>query len=334
MVDKKIIEPVHIEAVVQNIYELIQRLDGSKTYKTAIKKQLDEWHPKIMTIKHLAVYLPLLSYAGIKGEITAEAVTTASACLILFLGADLLDNIADNELTKTWKRVDPSIIELSAVTLVGPLPYKMLFELEKNNFSPSRLLSLFGAFCETQILMTSGQNEDILFSGAKNVNVESFINMVNKKSGAEISLFAKAGAMTATENSQIISNFKELGLNIGIASQLGSDLKDLTTGNFSKDLLNGKKTLPLIYALYTLKGEEKNEFITTLDKARHDTSCHKKIREVLLKCGSLIYIGMLVEVYYQKALKSLMDANLLEPAKSALMEIIKGVSLISPREMQ
>ncbi len=78
---------------------------------------------------HPFVDLPLLVYAGLRGDDT-PAFPLAAATSLLFLGLDIFDDIADGDLPVHWRGYRPAEINLAAATLLCALPQLALAELD------------------------------------------------------------------------------------------------------------------------------------------------------------------------------------------------------------
>jgi geranylgeranyl pyrophosphate synthase len=102
--------------------------------------------------------------------------------------------------------------------------------------------------------------------------------MAERKSGSAGALLAKAGAVLATEDPRTIEAYAAFGSCFGTAKQLMDDVWDIWGEDPSRDLLNGKRTLPIVHALSTLQGEQR----------KHCRSCSQppvNLRSTMTRCG-------------------------------------------------
>jgi geranylgeranyl pyrophosphate synthase len=292
------------------------------------KERAEAW-PEMSSIQ-----LPLLVHKGITGD-DRPALPVAGACTLLYLGADLFDSMLDHELPPSWRTRDSSEAMLAATTLLGALPQLSIARLEEQGTPPARLWMLAHLFAGTGLNMGAGQYEDLLFPGLENVSLEDSRAMAERKSGSEYALFANAGAVLATEDPSTAEAYAAFGLCFGIAKQLINDAQDIWSGNCSQDLLNGKRTLPIVHALSTLRGEQRERLQKLLAAARESTEHHDGVRALLAAAGSIRYTALIVWLYQQQARSHLAAASPQEPAGRELRMLLDQASLLpQPREAQ
>ena len=272
-----------------------------------------------------AIQVPLLVHAAITGE-ELPALPVAGACTLLYLGADLFDNLIDHELPSSWHTRDPAEANLAATTLLAAVPQFAVARLRET--PPARLWSLAHLFAETLLTMSAGEHEDLLFTRWRHVEPEMCRAMVERKAGSEFALFAKSGAILATEDPATIEEYAAFGLCLGTAGQLCSDVGDIWGGRISQDLLNGKRTLPVVQALSALRGYSREQLKELLETARESAGCHDEVRALLAEAGSMRYTALVVEVYRQRASKHLAAAFPREPAGRSLRMLLDEASLL------
>ena len=153
--------------------------------------------------------------------------------------------------------------------------------------------------------------------------------MAEHKSGAEYALFASAGAALATEDPSTIEAYSAFGSCFGIAQQLINDAKDIWGDKRGQDLLNGKRTLPVVHALSTLRGKQRERLQKLLAAAGESTEYHDGVRALLAAAGSLRYTALLVWLYQQQSRAHLASASPREPAGRELYALLDQASLLS-----
>ena len=281
-----------------------------------------------------AVQVPLLVHAAITGD-ERPALPVAAACTLIYLGADLFDSMLDHELPPTWHTRDSSDAILAATTLLGALPQLSIARLKKLETPPARLWTLAHLFANTGLTMGAGQYEDMLFPNLENVSLEDSLAMAERKSGSEYALFANAGAVLATEDPFTIEAYAAFGSCFGIAKQLMNDVWDIWGNGVSQDLLNGKRTLPIVHAISTLRGEQRERLQKLLVAARESSEHHDEVRALLAAAGAMRYTALIVWLYQQRARNHLATASPQEPAGRELRMLLDRASLLpQPREAQ
>ena len=285
------------------------------------KERAEAW-PEMSSIQ-----LPLLVHAAITGD-ERPALPVAGTCTLLYLGADLFDSILDHELPPSWQARDPSAASLAATTLLGALPQLSIARLQELGTPPERLWTLALLFADYGLTMGAGQFEDLLLPTLENVSVEDSRAMAEQKSGAEYALFAAAGATLATEDRSTIEAYAAFGSCFGIAQQLINDAKDIWGDERGQDLLNGKRTLPVVHALSTLRGERGERLQQLLAAARGSPEHHDGVRELLAEAGSLRYTALIVWLYQQQARSHLASVSPREPAARELYTLLGQASIL------
>ncbi len=274
-----------------------------------------------------AIQLPFLVHAAITGD-ERPALPVAGACTLLYLGADLFDNLIDDELPPIWQARDPSEASLAATTLLAALPQLSIARLREQGTPAAKLWELARTFAETLLTMSAGEHEDLLSTDQENVEAKTCRVMAERKSGSEYALFARAGAMLATEDPVVIEKYSAFGLCLGTARQVCTDVWDIWKGENSSDLLNGKRTLPIVHAMYTLRGESRERLRDLLEAAREGAERHGELRRLLLSAGSVDYTDLIVGLYRRRASRYLAAASPREPAGEALRSLLRGVELL------
>jgi hypothetical protein len=279
-----------------------------------------------------AIQLPLLVHKGITGD-ERPAFPIAAACTLLGLGADLLDSIFDRELPPFWYTRAPAEAALVATSLLAALPQLSIAGLREEETSRTKLWMLANLFAGTVLTLNAGQHEDMLFPSLENVSLDDSRIMVERKSGATNALFAKAGAVLATEDAFTIESYAAFGSCFGVAKQLINDVWDIWGEGVSQDLLNGKRTLPIVQALSTLRGEQRERLQKMLVAARESAEHHDEVRALLTAAGSVRYTALIVWLYQQRARNHLATASPQEPAGRELRMLLNRASLLpQPKE--
>ena len=159
--------------------------------------------------------------------------------------------------------------------------------------------------------------------------------MVERKSGSAGALLARAGAVLASEEPFTIEAYAAFGSCFGIAKQLINDVWDIWAEDGGQDLLNGKRTLPIVHALSTLRGEQRERLQKLLAAARESAEHHDEIRAYLAATGSVRYTALIVWLYQQQARNHLAAASPQEPSGRELRMLLDQASLLpQPKQAQ
>jgi len=272
--------------------------------------------------------VPLLVYAGCGGEAMA-AVPLAAATTLLFLGIDILDDLADGDLPGHWQGYRPSEINLTATTLLAALPQLIIAELDA---PASRLAAMQRTLALGLLRMSAGQQRDLALAGSSMVSPREVEDLVAAKSGAEVAMFATLAAQFAGAGLEAVNAYAEFGRTLGTGAQLASDCHDLFQAPHSKDLANGTRTLPIALFLKRLSGEERTSFLTLLEQARVDVAAQEAVRGRLRPSGVVRHCAFMVELYCQRGLRALEQAAPREPAATGLKALVDGISFFPQKD--
>ena len=289
--------------------ELIQALPVHSCHRELLQAHLrmereqEAAHPETS-----ALQVPLLVHEAITGD-ERPALPVAAACMLLYLGADLYDSILDNELPPFWHSRDAGEVNLIATALMATLPQLSVARLREQGTPPAKLWALAHLFADTLQTMIAGEYEDVLFPNLENVSLEDSRLMAERKSGSADALLAKAGAVLATEDPLTIEAYAAFGSCLGTAKQFINDVWDIWGEDTSRDLLNGKRTLPIVHALSTLQGEQRERLQKLLAAARESAGHHDEVRALLAAAGSVRYTALIVWFYQQRAQNHLAAAS-------------------------
>ena len=274
-----------------------------------------------------AIQVPFLVHEAVTGD-ERPALPVAAACTILYLGADLYDSILDHELPPFWRTRDPAEVNLTATTLMATLPQLSVARLQEQGAPPAKLWALAQLFADTLQTMIAGEYEDLLFPNLESVSLENCRAMAERKSGSAGALLARASAVLATEDPFMIEAYAAFGLCFGMAKQLINDVWGIWGEGASRDLLNGKRTLPIIHALFTLRGEQHERLQKLLAAARESAEHHDEVRALLAAAGSVRYTALFVWLYQQRARNHLAAASPQGRAGRELRMLLDQASLL------
>ena len=223
---------------------------------------------------------------------------------------DIMDN-ADKRrgketIHKKWNN-DTAI--LSGDALIG-LAYNTLLKTKSKNIQ-----QITQAFTDGIIEVCEGQGYDKEFETKKNVTLEDYLMMINKKTSQLLVSCAKIGALIGNADNKFIKLLVNYAENIGFAFQIQDDLLDITADEFKfgkkigGDIREGKKTYLLLKALEIInKREDKNllNSIITNKGIKKDEEI-LKVKELYIKYGVIDSAIREIENYTAKANEYLND---------------------------
>ena len=304
--------------VLERARHLIGTLPVPISHRELLEVHLEEGRAQVARQPDLhAIQLPMLVYEDATGS-HEPAAPLAAACLLLYLGADLFDAAVDNELPDCWQGRTCGEVHLAAATLLAALPTLALDELARDGVPADRVWRLGRDFATTLAIMSAGEHADLSMEDRDDVALDECRRMVERKAGAEVGLFTRAGALLATDDAATVQAYWEFGVALGSAGTIASDAADIWHATPSQDLLNGKRALTVTHALAALEGTRLDELRELLSAARQSPDVHDGVRALLVEAGSLRHTALTVGAYKQRAVAALERAGCSGPARRQL----------------
>jgi geranylgeranyl diphosphate synthase, type I len=190
--------------------------------------------------------------------------------------------------------------------------------LEKN-YSSDTVVKVMRIFNQTCLDLTRGQYLDISFEQKPQVSLNEYWKMIENKTANLISASASIGAVLAGFSPEVLPDFIKFGYNLGLAFQINDDIlgiwgnEDVTGKSNTKDLEEGKKTLPIIYEL-----QKNKKFTESWKKGKISRTDAIQLAEQLKSDGVLNYAQQQAALLTYTALKSLDGLPISNPYKEEL----------------
>jgi octaprenyl-diphosphate synthase len=174
--------------------------------------------------------------------------------------------------------------------------------------------------------MSEGELLQIEKARKLDISEEIYFEIITKKTAALMAACCAAGVASVTTDEKVIQQFKEFGINTGIAFQIKDDLfdfgDDTSIGKPTGiDIKEKKMTLPLIYALSNSTWLEKRKIINIVKNHNDDP---KKVSEVInfvIEKGGLQYAEKVMHQYKEKAL-AILHPVVDSPSKQSLIQLV------------
>jgi competence protein ComQ len=261
--------------------------------------------------------LTILHYEMLGGRDPGIA-QAAAAVELLILALDIIDDLQDqDQVSSPWCRVD-SAISLNIANGFLSLSIRLLSEMP---FGVNERMRAIGCWGEQFNYAVNGQYLDLTNSAA---DESSCIAAIRQKSGALMAFACLVGAVLAgSPHEQVINEYAVL---MGIAAQLENDYRDVHRWDEKNDLVNRKKTLPVIFMLEQ-EGPEA-EWIGAYYEERitRDEFLTRKteIRAYLDSSGASDYTRIMMHVYRLEALKEMEKLELTPVWAGRLRSYVAG----------
>lgn len=185
--------------------------------------------------------------------------------------------------------------------------YQYLSELPKES-----LIECLSVFNTMALKVCEGQQYDMDFEIQAEVDLKSYLKMIEYKTAVLLGASLKMGAIIGGGAKEDADNLYEFGRKIGIAFQLKDDLLDVfgDTNAFGKqlggDIIANKKTCLYLKALSLSDGSEKMELVNLYSSETiNSTEKVEKVKQIYASLEIETHINELINEYYENAMKSL-----------------------------
>jgi geranylgeranyl diphosphate synthase type I len=182
---------------------------------------------------------------------------------------------------------------------------------------------------ETCLLLTGGQYLDISFENNSDVSRDEYFNMIGGKTAALLAASAEIGAIAAQSSTINRLALRTYGEALGLAFQAWDDWlgiwgkQEQTGKSASTDLLSGKKTLPILFAM-----EKNADFSRLYQKQESRFNNFEELVYLIEQEGAKEYTEKVAGYYTDLALNSLNSINVShKDAHETLIELTKTLIL-------
>lgn len=194
--------------------------------------------------------------------------------------------------------------------------------------NPQLLFKVLPFFNKMAIEICKGQQYDMDFEEREHVSVAEYIEMIRLKTAVLLGAALRLGALAAGAYDSDAQILDEVGQALGLAFQIQDDYLDVygDEKTFGKpiggDIMNGKKTLMLLYTQAKLEREDRAE----LDRLMQLGQEHKEerisgVRRLYDKAGTPIYAQHEIERLTQEALMKLRGLGLKQERLEPLYQL-------------
>lgn len=239
--------------------------------------------------------LTLLSCQAVGGK-PEKALKAAAAIELTHTFSLIHDDIMDNDDTRRGKPAVHKVWGEPLAVLAGDSLFAKSFELlsqsAEDNIAYERVVDALQVLTNSCINICEGQALDMAFEDTFNVTKDEYMNMIYKKTGDLITASTTIGAIMGGASSNEIQALRTYGKQIGLAFQIQDDYIDLTGDEsigkpVGSDLVEGKKTLMVVYALEKANKEDHDRLVELLEA--NDESIIPEAMEILEKYGAINY---------------------------------------------
>jgi len=274
--------------------------------------------------KRIRPTLVLLS-AKTLGEVNEHTYRGAVLVELLHTATLVHDDVVDNSDTRRGLPSINAIWKNRISVLMGDylLARGLQIAVDNNEFNFLKVIT------NTVKRMSEGELLQIQKIRKLNNDEDTYFKIISDKTASLISTCTAIGAMSITDDTNVIEDFKQFGELLGIAFQIKDDILDFegTSSILGKpignDLRDKKLTLPIIYAL---KQAEKNEAknIKNLIRGRLTSKDISSILKFVERYDGLGYARAKAQEFANKAIEKI-DKYPISESKQALINLVNFI---------
>jgi octaprenyl-diphosphate synthase len=225
----------------------------------------------------------------------------AAAIELIHTATLLHDDVVDNSSLRRGHDTAHTIWGNEASVLVGDFLYSRAFQL----IVRTQNLPVINIFSDATNLIAEGEVMQLINCHDADTSEQSYFKVIERKTAKLFEVATQAGTALATDHPDHMSAMKNYGLHLGIAYQLIDDALDYSASaeqmgkNKGNDLIEGKPTLPLIYALRKGKPTETALIRHAIEAGSVENISN--IIEIIESTGAIEYTANAAKQHAQKA---------------------------------
>jgi geranylgeranyl diphosphate synthase type I len=280
--------------------------------------------------KRLRPYMLIRSCQILNGEVS-KAMPAASAVEMIHNFTLVHDDIMDNDEMRHGVPTVHKKFGMPIAILAGDVLFSKAFQvITDSKLSTNATTQLVSRLAKACVDVCEGQLLDVKMAEEKKIPVQAeYITMIGKKTAALFDVSCAMGAICATNKVKDITNLSSFGRNLGIAFQITDDLigvmgdPKITKKPVGNDLREGKKSLPILMAIKSAKGNDKKIILKAFGNSKVSKKDLNKAVDVIRSLGIEENVRKQALKYAEKAEKSL--AKYSGSAKTELISLLDFV---------
>jgi octaprenyl-diphosphate synthase len=272
--------------------------------------------------KQLRPLLVLLT-SKMSGEITESTFTAASLIELMHTATLVHDDVVDDSNERRGAFSINAIWKSKVAVLLGDylLARGLLLAVDKKEYALLEIVS------NASREMSEGELMQIQKSRSLNIDMETYYEVIRKKTATLIAACTSSGATAAGASREIIDRVYQLGIHIGMAFQIKDDLFDYQphgligkpTGN---DIKEKKFTLPLIYALNQCDPGKRGSLIRKIRNGSRNSRLVEEVIQFVNEQGGIEFAtGKMLE--YKNLAMQTLDLFPPSPSRDSLKDLVE-----------
>ena len=259
------------------------------------------------------------------GEINNSAYYSALTLELLHNASLVHDDIVDESDTRRGEPSVRAIFGNKAAVLAGD--YLLSSALESASLSGNiRIVNNVSVLGKR---LSEGEIIQLTNTQHNNFTEETYYQVIKLKTASLFATASRLGAISASLNDELTDRMERLGEIIGICFQIRDDIFDYYNNNVGKptgnDMIEGKLTLPALYALNSTQNAEMLAIATKVKKGAANAEEIARLVEFTKQNGGITYAEKCMQKFSEEAKTLIADFKNTE-IKQALTKYIDFVS--------
>ena len=283
--------------------------------------------------KRIRPTLSLLACEALGGDVKAALPAAAAVELVhnfSLIHGDIQDGNSERQNRPTVWWVWGPAQAINAGDGMHALARLALLRQTGEGMSPERTLKAVGLLDQACLRLCEGQYLDLTYQERVDISQDAYFKMVDGKTAALISCAAELGAVMSSAEEPVVQAMAQFGAKLGTAFQIRDDILDLwgqqDTGKpLAGDILNKKKSLPIVYAIENASGAERRALGDVYFKRVMEPEDIDKIIEVLQTLGAREFCQAKADALCNEAVQSLKDAGLTSQQSEGLEALARFI---------
>ncbi len=208
--------------------------------------------------------------AGAAGYAGEQHIKLAAIIEFIHTSTLLHDDVVDESDLRRGRKTANALWGNAASVLVGDFLYSRSFQLmvELDDMRIMRILA------DTTNTIAEGEVLQLLNVGNADVSEAAYLAVIERKTAVLFAAATELGGILGGLGTTQVAALRRYGMELGYAFQIADDLLDYVSDadtlgkNIGDDLIEGKPTLPLIYALETAGAQHKQLLREAIEQGR------------------------------------------------------------------
>ena len=246
--------------------------------------------------------------AKLVGEITEKTYRGASMIELIHTATLVHDDVVDESFKRRGFFSINALWKNKIAVLVGDylLSKSVIISTENQDFDILAVIS------KTIREMSEGELLQLEKSRKLDITEDVYYEVIRKKTATLIAACCEVGVISNNVNVELAQKIRDFGTYTGIAFQIKDDLFDYLKKNATGkpvgiDIKEKKLTLPLIYAMNSVKKDKRKYYFNIVKNHSHETGKVNELMEFVKKSGGISYAEKVMLNYQKKALEILDD---------------------------